>query len=92
MPNWKRALIFGSFGAGAFFLLTGRRPVGAVLAAVGAVSLASEYPDQVQSLWRRAPEILDRGNQLISAIARISERIAESGMRGDWREIVAERG
>lgn len=91
MPNWKRALVFGSFGAGAFLLLTGRRPAGSIFAAVGAVALASEYPEQVERLWRRAPEILDRGNQLVSAIARISERIAESGMRGDWRGIVAER-
>jgi hypothetical protein len=72
-------------------LLTGRRPVGAALTAVGAVALASEYPEQVERLWRRAPELLDRGNELVNAIARISERIAESGMRGDWREIIEQR-
>lgn len=89
MPNWKRALIFGSLGAGAFLLATGRRPAGAVLAAVGGLTLATEYPDEVQALWRRAPELIDRGNELVNAISRISERIAESGMRGDWREIIA---
>jgi hypothetical protein len=87
MPNWKLALIWGSFGAGAYFLLTGKRPIGAALASVGAVALASEYPDEVQALWRRAPEYLEKGNQLLAAISRISERIAERGMSGGWREV-----
>ena len=91
MANWKRALIFGSFGAGAFLLLTGRRPAGSILAAVGAVTLATEYPDQVQQLWRRAPELLEKGNEVVSAIARISERLGEGNLRGSWREIVSER-
>ncbi len=87
IPNWKRALIFGSFGAGAFFLITGRRSTGIVLATVGAATLASEYPEKVEALWRNAPYYLEKGNQLLSMVARVSEQIA----RGDWRETIARR-
>jgi hypothetical protein len=87
MPNWKRALIFGSFGASAFFLITGRRSAGIVLATVGAATLASEYPEKIEALWRNAPYYLEKGNQLVSMVARVSEQIA----RGDWRETIAER-
>ena len=91
MANWKRALILGSFGAGAFCLFTGRRPAGAAFAAAGALALASEYPEQARRLWRRAPELLEKSNEVIAAIARISERLADGATRDNWREIVAER-
>jgi hypothetical protein len=87
MPNWKRALIFGSFGASAFFLITGRRSAGVALATVGAATLASEYPDKIEALWRNAPYYLEKGNQLVLMMARIGEQIA----RGDWRETITER-
>jgi hypothetical protein len=86
MPNWKRALIFGSFGAGAFFLLTGRRSAGIVLATVGAATLVSEYPEKVETLWRNAPYYLEKGHQLVSMVARVGEHIA----RGEWREKITE--
>ena len=87
MPNWKRALIFGSFGASAFFLITGRRSAGVVLATVGTAALASEYPEKVEALWRNAPYYLEKGNQLVSMIARVGEHIAH----GEWRETISER-
>ena len=71
MQNWKRALIFGSFGASAFFLITGRRSAGIVLATVGAATLASEYPEKVEALWRNAPHYLEKGNQLVSLMAQV---------------------
>jgi len=36
MQNWKKAVIFGSVGAGAVLFFTGRRSVGTALAAGGA--------------------------------------------------------
>jgi hypothetical protein len=87
MPNWKRGLIFGSFGASAFFLITGRRSAGIILATVGAATLASEYPDKLETLWRNAPYYLEKGNQLISIMTRVGEQIA----RSDWRETISER-
>ena len=87
MQNWKRALIFGSFGASAFFLITGRRSPGIVLATVGAATLASEYPEKVEALWRNAPHYLEKGNQLVSLMAQVGEQIS----RGDWREMISRR-
>jgi len=87
MQNWKRALIFGSFGASAFFLITGRRSAGIVLATVGAATLASEYPEKVEALWRNALYYLGKGNQLVSLMAQVGEQIS----RGDWREMISRR-
>ncbi len=81
MQNWKRAVIFGALGAGAVMLVTGRRSAGIALAAVGAAVLASEHPDQLERLWRNAPEYLSRGGEIVNAIARIGQRLAEEGER-----------
>jgi len=77
MMNWKRALIFGSLGASAFLLVTGRKPAAGVLAGVGLAALASEYPEHMQRLWERAPEYVNRGNQVLSIAATFLERMSE---------------
>ena len=77
MNNWKRALIFGSLGAGAFLIATGRRPVGLAIAGVGVATLAVEYPEKFERLWEQAPEYLSRGNQIVTAVSRMLERYAE---------------
>ena len=77
MANWKRAVVFGSFGAAAFFLITGKRPVGIVLAGVGVAVLAAEYPERFRQAWDRAPEFLERGNQLVTGVSRALDRLAE---------------
>jgi hypothetical protein len=87
MQNWKRALIFGSLGAGTFFLLTGRRGAGIAFATVGAVALAAEYPEKVEALWRNAPYYLEKGNQIVAVISRIGEQVS----RGGWREVRPQR-
>jgi hypothetical protein len=77
MKNWKRAVIFGSLGASAFLLVTGRKPAAGVLAGVGLAALATEYPEHMQRLWERAPEYVARGNQVLSLAATFLERLAE---------------
>jgi S-formylglutathione hydrolase FrmB len=74
--NWKRALIFGSIGAGALLYFNGRRPVGMIMAGVGVATLALEYPDKFEQLWERAPEYLSRGNQIVDAVSRMVDRYA----------------
>ena len=78
MKNWKQALIFGSVGASAFLLVTGRKSAAGVLAGVALAALATEYPEQVQRLWERAPEYVARGNQVLSLAATFLERLAEN--------------
>jgi hypothetical protein len=80
--NWKQALIFGSLGASIFLLLTGRKPAAGVLAGVSLAALASEYPEQVERLWERAPEYISRGNRVLSVAAAFVERLSEQrGLR-----------
>jgi len=77
IKSWKQALIFGSLGASAFLLVTGRKPAAGVLAGVGLAALASEYPEHVQRLWERAPEFLEKGNQVLSMASAVIERLAQ---------------
>jgi hypothetical protein len=77
MQNWKRVLVFGSLGAGAFLLATGRRPAAALLAGVGLAALASEYPDKMQELWEHAPEYANKGTQVMNMVSTFLERLAE---------------
>jgi hypothetical protein len=77
MRNWKRALVFGSLGASLFLLVTGRKAAAGVLAGVGLAALAAEYPEQAQILWDRAPEYVQKGNQVLGMVAAFLERIAE---------------
>jgi hypothetical protein len=77
MTDWKRVFIYGSLGAAAFLLITGRRPAGGVLAGIGLAALASEYPEQIERLWRDAPEYLDKGTRVINTVAAFVERLAE---------------
>ncbi|MCI0349414.1 MAG: hypothetical protein L0Z53_08310 [Acidobacteriales bacterium] len=92
MPNWKRALVFGSLGTGAVLLATGRRPAGVVALSVGLVTLATEYPEKFREMWERTPEFMERGNQVVDTISRLAQRIADYRARGaGWREILAEQ-
>lgn len=87
MSHWKRALIFGSLGAGAVLLATGKRPAGFALAGIGVAALAAEYPEQFDRLWRRAPEYLERGTELVARISDVGRRLSEEASRyGQWRE------
>ncbi len=90
MQNWKKAVIFGSVGAGAFLFFTGRRSMGTAIAAGGLAVLASEYPERFEAIWDNAPEYLARGTQIFATLQKIGERFAEAAEeRGAaaWDEI-----
>ena len=83
--DWKKALIYGSFAAGAVLFLTGRRPVGLAIAGIGVATLASENPERFEDLWRRMPEFVDKGTKFVDMAAAFLERIGEH--QGGYRNI-----
>jgi hypothetical protein len=95
MQSWKKALIFGSIGAGAALVLTGRRPVGMAVAAAGLAVLASEYPEKFEAVWENAPDYLQKGMQIFSTLQKLGEGFAEQAERRSvnaWRDIRSEYG
>jgi hypothetical protein len=96
MKNWKRALVFGSLGAGALLLLTGKRPAGVAAATVGLAVLASEYPEAFERVWEQAPDYVTRGIQIFQTLSSITERFAEQasqrGIEGAWSEMRQQYG
>jgi hypothetical protein len=90
MQSWKKAVIFGSIGAGAVLILTGRRPVGMAFAAAGLAVLASEYPEKFEAVWENAPDYLQKGMQIFSTLQKLGEGFAEEAEKRSvraWRDI-----
>jgi hypothetical protein len=77
MTNWKKALVFGSLGAGALLFLTNRRPAAVAVTTVGLAVLAGEYPEKFEGVWEHAPEYVTRGVQIFQTLSQIAERFAE---------------
>jgi hypothetical protein len=85
--NWKKALMYGSFAAGAALFITGRRPAGVAVAAIGVATLAAQHPDKIEELWRRMPEYLEKGSKLVDMANSLLDRLAEH--RAGYRSISA---
>jgi hypothetical protein len=83
--DWKKILMFGAFGAAAYFLLSGKRAAGMASAGVGLAALASEYPDKFEQVWNQAPEYLDRGHRIVNGIQSLVERITEHAQ--SWQQM-----
>ena len=95
MQNWKKAVVFGSIGAGAVFIIIRRRPVGMAFAAAGLAVLASEYPEKFESVFDRAPEYLQKGMRIFSTLRKLTEGLAEEAERRSvsaWREVRSQYG
>jgi hypothetical protein len=95
MQNWKKAVVFGSIGAGAVLILTGRRPVGMACAAAGLAVLASEYPEKFETVWENAPDYLQKGMQIFATLQKMGEGFAEEAEHRSvraWRDVRSEFG
>ena len=77
MDNWKVALVAGSLGAAAVLLVRGKRTAGLAAAGVGAVVLASEYPDKLNEIRERIPEYAERGMRILENLSQAGERFAQ---------------
>lgn len=83
--DWKKVLIFGAFGAAAYFLLSGKKAAGLASAGVGVAALASEYPEKFEQVWNQAPEYIDRGHRIVNGIQALVERISEHAQ--SWQQM-----
>ena len=95
MQNWKKAVVFGSIGAGAVLIVTGRRPVGMACAAAGLAILASVYPEKFEAVWDNAPDYLQKGMQIFGTLQKLGEGFAEEAERRSvsaWRDMKAQYG
>jgi len=81
MQNWKKAVVFGSIGAGAVLAISGRRPLGIAFIAAGTALLASEYPEHFEAIWENAPEYVNRATHIFGVLSKLSERFAEEAER-----------
>jgi hypothetical protein len=95
MQNWKKAFVFGSIGAGAVLIFTGRRPFGMACTAAGLAVLASEYPEKFEAIWESAPDYLRKGMQIFATLQKVGEGFAEEAERRSvsaWRNVRSEYG
>lgn len=83
--DWKKALMYGSFAAGAVLFLSGRRPAGLAVAGIGVATLAAAHPEKFEDLWRRMPEYIDKGGKLVDMAATFLDRLGEH--RAGYRSI-----
>jgi len=90
MQSWKKAVVVGAVGVGAVLLITRRRPLGMAFAAAGLAVLASEYPEKFEAVWENAPDYLQKGMQIFSALQKVGEGFAEEAERRSvaaWRDL-----
>jgi len=95
MQNWKKAVVFGSIGAGALLVLSGRRTVGMAVAAGGLALLASEYPEKFEGIWENAPDYLHKGMEIFATLQKVGADFAEDAERRSvnaWRDMQAQMG
>ncbi|HEY4931410.1 MAG TPA: hypothetical protein VII23_07555 [Terriglobales bacterium] len=95
MQNWKKAVVFGSIGAGAMLILSGRRSVGMAVAAGGLAVLATEYPEKFEGLWENAPDYLNKGMEIFATLQKVGADFAEDAERrgvNAWRDMQAQMG
>ena len=77
MENWKKAVLAGSTGLAAIFMMKGNRTGVFLFGGVALATLASEYPEKVAEVRRRLPQYIDRGTALLEIASRIGERMAD---------------
>ncbi|HET9743132.1 MAG TPA: hypothetical protein VFQ00_10310 [Terriglobales bacterium] len=88
--DWKKIVMYGAFGAAAYFLLSGKRSVGMATAGVGLAVLAADNPEKFEQIWNQAPEYLERGHRIVNGIQSLVERISEHAQ--SWQQMRTRMG
>jgi hypothetical protein len=90
MQNWKRAVVAGSAAAAAIMFVKRKNAAGVLLAGIGLVTLATEYPEKFAEVRRRLPEYLERGTAVVNLAGQLGERFAQNAERSGshWLEAI----
>ena len=75
LPEWKRALIFSSLGAGVALMFAGRRSAGVVVAGVGVGVLVSENREILGKTMSLLPRYLETASQTMNIVSLLGERL-----------------
>jgi hypothetical protein len=89
MDSWKKALLLGSIGAAVIFFMKKRYPAGVLASGVSLAMLASEYPEQFETMRRSLPDYFERGMRVMDMAGQAGKRITEAagrGAAGVWEE------
>jgi len=78
MDSWKKAVFLGAISAAAVLFIKKRYPAGVLATGVGLAMLASEYPEQFESVRRSLPEYFDRGMHVMEMAGRVGKRITDA--------------
>ncbi|HVZ62020.1 MAG TPA: hypothetical protein VG892_14645 [Terriglobales bacterium] len=81
MTNWKKAIVIGSFTAGALLAIKGKRPAAMAVSTVGLMVLAAEYPEKFDAVLEHAPDYVNRGVEIFTTLTELAERYAAEGSR-----------
>lgn len=79
--SWSRVLAAGSLVVGAAFLLTGRKKAALAATGLGAAVVLAEDPEALKALWKRTPQYLRDGHELLDRLEGVADGIAEQGGR-----------
>ena len=74
LPQWKRALIFSSLGAGAALMFAGRKSVGVAVAGVGVGVLVAENREILGKTLGDLPGHLETASQAMNMVSLLGER------------------
>jgi len=90
MENWKKAALLASFGAATLLFFRKRYPAGVLATGVVLAVLASEYPEEFESIRRSLPDYFERGMHVMEMASNAGKRITAAAGRSAmdaWEEI-----
>lgn len=75
LPQWKRALLFSSLGAGVALAFSGRRLAGAAVTGVGVGILVAENREILGKVARDLPRYLENTSRVMQIAAAVGDRV-----------------
>ena len=62
-------------------MLRGHRTAAMTLSGVALATLATEYPEQFENLWRETPEFIEKSSRIVTNVIDLVDRLSNEGRR-----------